>query len=69
MFARDASNLAVALGVSEGSVPAGEVKPASGNLTWFVDDAASAEYREKKAAAESAAVPEPAAEPEAEPEA
>ena len=42
-----APNLAVALGASEGSVPAGEVKPASGNLVWFVDDAASAEYREK----------------------
>lgn len=43
-----AANLAVALGAAEGSVPAGEVKPASGSLVWFVDDAASAEYRDKK---------------------
>ena len=40
-----AANLAVALGVAEGSVPAGEVKPTSGKLVWFVDDAASADYR------------------------
>jgi 6-phosphogluconolactonase len=40
-------NLAIALGASEGSVPAGEVKPSSGNLVWFVDDEASADYRAK----------------------
>lgn len=45
--AAKAENLAIALGVSEGSVPAGEVKP-SGSLVWFVDDAASADYRAKK---------------------
>eukprot|EP01047_Picozoa_sp_COSAG01_P011961 COSAG01_NODE_530_length_15875_cov_27.779982_9_plen_294_part_00 len=38
-------NLAVALGVADGSVPAGGVQPTSGNLVWFVDDAASEEYR------------------------
>ena len=43
-----AENLAIALGASEGSVPAGEVKPSSGNLVWFVDDDASADYRAKK---------------------
>ena len=41
-------NLAIALGVAEGSVPAGEVKPTSGSLVWFVDDDASAGYRAKK---------------------
>jgi 6-phosphogluconolactonase len=40
-------NLAIALGASEGSVPAGGVKPA-GSLVWFVDDDASAGYREKQ---------------------
>ena len=38
-------NLAVALGIAEGTVPAGGVKPASGNLVWFVDDDASELYR------------------------
>ncbi len=40
-----AANLAVALGVSNGSVPAGMVQPTAGELVWYVDDAASADYR------------------------
>lgn len=44
-----ARSLAIALGASEGSVPAGEVKP-SANLVWFVDDAASMDYRERRMA-------------------
>lgn len=38
------ANLAVALGVSHGSVPAGMVQPIAGDLVWYVDDAASADY-------------------------
>ncbi|CAK0809859.1 unnamed protein product [Prorocentrum cordatum] len=44
-------NLAVALGVADGCVPAGGVQPSSGNLVWFVDDDASEEYRAKSASA------------------
>lgn len=43
--AAKAPKLAVALGVAEGSVPAGLVKPTNGEVVWFVDDAASADYR------------------------
>lgn len=44
-----AANLAVALGTADGSVPAGLVKPTNGELVWYVDDAASADYRAAKA--------------------
>lgn len=43
--AEKAPNLAVALGTADGSVPAGLVRPTNGELVWYVDDAASADYR------------------------
>ena len=66
-------NLAIALGAAEGTVPAGEVKPTSGSLVWFVDDDASAGYWEKSAArgvaaAGTAAAAAATAEPEPEAE-